>query len=732
MSEIYGDKIMKNTYFTSKLFLRLFFSYIAIITVFFTIYTTVILFETSSANKVNTSRYYELKLEELKNMFEGNILDARNVVSRIKSSQIVRNMNIEMSEPDKSIDPYLLYQSINEFRSARALSNNINLYDILLLRTGDYRVYSSTDVFILPKVFDGKPVEKERIFRNTLNKELGLSGVSDLRLNKEYLIYADTYSYYGDTAKKGSLFVLLDVNNIESNTNSLFKDGENFTIYYGDEVLMGDGDNSKGINFTVKSSLVPGIRYKLVVDSSKFNLNINGTLIFMLLIGAAASILFIFFAYYFSCVYYKPIGNIGSLFFKVRPRKSSEFDNIMEGIHSLIGERDDYKNKVTTVRPFVQQAVLHTLLTGNLEQSEAKYLLEANNIPVKYSFFNVAVFNIGINDGPTAEQNNFNTVRAYISEAADSCSQIEGINVLCYEKDIFNIILIINSDSRDGASSAIYKMHEYVRKKIENSQIIITVGADDKSGDITTLPTSCTNAMKALDSMLLEGRGTVFFYNSQFENEEVAYYFPGDTQHKIMRAVKNGDTGTICSILDDIYDKNLSKYDWSPRTIRLLLYELYMITLRILGKMNLIETIRIENEKIENTATLNEIFDYYKKLYVRICSVETDEAKASDRDKEIIDYVEKNCLNPDISLKMVTEEFDVSMKYISILFKKRLNTGFTEFIHEKRMELAIELLKNSDYTLEEVCTKCGYSSLLTFRRHFQNATGMNPSDYQKK
>jgi AraC-type DNA-binding domain-containing proteins len=730
---LYGDKVMKKTYFNSKLFLRLFLSYIALITVFFTIYTMVILYETSVSSRANISRYYELRLQELKNLVEGNIVDARNVISRIKSSQIIRNMYIEMSEPNKSIDPYMLYQSINEFRSAQALSSNNNIYNILLLRTGDYRVYTSTDVFILPEVFKGKPVEKEGIFRNTLSSELNLNGVSDLRLNKEYLVYEDTYSYYGDTTKKGSLFVLLDANNIESKVNSMFKDGEDFAVYYGDNCILGKKDKAAGIEFTDKSSMMPDVRYKLVVDRSKFELNVNGTLIFTLLIGAAISILFIFFAYYFSCVYYKPIGNIGSLFFKAHPRKNNnEIDNIMEGINSLIGERDDYKNKVSTVRPFVQQAVLHTLLTGNLEQEEARYLFEANNIPFRYGYFTVAIFNIGINNEPATEQNDLSGVRGYISEAADSFSQSDGITVLCFEKDHFNTVLIINSENKESATSAIYKMHEYVRKKVENSQIVITVGADDSCGDVTAMSLSCANAMKALDSMLLEGRGTVFFYNSQFDNEEIAYYFPGDTQHKIMRAVKNSDIKTIEIVLDDIYNKNISEYDWSPKTIRLLLYELYMITLRILGKMNLIESIKIENEKIENVATLDEIFDYYKKLYTRICSMGSQEAKASDKDREIISFVEENYLNPDISLKMVTEKFGISMKYISMLFKKNLNTGFTEFIHDKRMELATDLLKNSELSVEEVCNSYGYSSILTFRRHFQSATGMNPSDYQKK
>jgi AraC-like DNA-binding protein len=725
---------MRKKYFSSRMFIRLFLSYIAIITVAMTVYTSVILHETSSANKSDMTRYYTLKQQELKNVFESYIMEARNATSRVKASQIIRNLYINMTASSKSVDPYTLYQSITELSSARSVNGNTNIYDMLLFLTGDYRVYTGGGVLVLPEVFKDKALDKEKVSRNTLIKLLGISDIPDLRFQKEYFIYYDNYSYYSDSTSKGLLFVLMDLQNIERSIGKLVGEGESFKIYEKGVPVIENTEykGNNGVVFTSESSLMPDLEYELIVDKSKFNIKLNTSLFFILLIGTLTSFLFIFFAYYFSCSYYKPIGNIKNLFFLQRTKlHSNEMDDIVDGITSLIGERDDYKNRMSNVRPFVQQAILHTLMAGNLDREEAEYLFESNNIPLKGRFFSAAVFNIGLAEGVISDGLSFSTVRRYISEAADSCSS-SSMNLLCYEKDYFNIIVIINSDGNEDISDLIYKMYGYVKKKIYNSQIAITVGVDDMYNDLSLLPAACSNAMKALDSMLLEGRGSIFFYNTQFDIGDTAYYFPADFQFRIVKAVRSGDTKAIDDLFDDIYKRNISEYDWSPKTIRILLYELYMVTQKILVKLNLQNDIKVDAERIEVSAPLKEVFEYYKGFYAELCQKAIKVVQTCDKNNEIIEYVRANCFDPTISLQSIAEHFGLSAKFISTMFNKKLNIGYVEFLHNKRMELAMELLKNSCVTIDEVCEKCGYSSILTFRRHFLNATGLNPSDYQRK
>ena len=48
----------------------------------------------------------------------------------------------------------------------------------------------------------------------------------------------------------------------------------------------------------------------------------------------------------------------------------------------------------------------------------------------------------------------------------------------------------------------------------------------------------------------------------------------------------------------------------------------------------------------------------------------------------------------------------------------------------ERIKLAINYIQNSNYTLDEIASMCGYTSQLTFRRNFKNVTGVNPSEYK--
>jgi AraC-like DNA-binding protein len=47
-----------------------------------------------------------------------------------------------------------------------------------------------------------------------------------------------------------------------------------------------------------------------------------------------------------------------------------------------------------------------------------------------------------------------------------------------------------------------------------------------------------------------------------------------------------------------------------------------------------------------------------------------------------------------------------------------------------RINKAWELIKQTDYTIEEISEKVGYSSALSFRRAFKKVVGMPPSVYR--
>ena len=66
---------------------------------------------------------------------------------------------------------------------------------------------------------------------------------------------------------------------------------------------------------------------------------------------------------------------------------------------------------------------------------------------------------------------------------------------------------------------------------------------------------------------------------------------------------------------------------------------------------------------------------------------------------------------------------------IPLTFKKFNGISPWEYITIKRVENAVELIKNTNMTKLEIAEKCGFSSSSNFYKAFFNITGKKPSDY---
>lgn len=93
-------------------------------------------------------------------------------------------------------------------------------------------------------------------------------------------------------------------------------------------------------------------------------------------------------------------------------------------------------------------------------------------------------------------------------------------------------------------------------------------------------------------------------------------------------------------------------------------------------------------------------------------------------------YIEKH-LDEKIRLKTVAEHCGMSPAHFSRVFTQKCGIHFSELVLRTRIRRAVELLRNPNTTVTNVCYEVGFQDLSYCGRTFRRYVGMSPSQYRQ-
>ena len=102
-----------------------------------------------------------------------------------------------------------------------------------------------------------------------------------------------------------------------------------------------------------------------------------------------------------------------------------------------------------------------------------------------------------------------------------------------------------------------------------------------------------------------------------------------------------------------------------------------------------------------------------------------------DITNDIVSFINDNFICNNMSLTMLSEQFNLNGIYISRLIKEKLGTNFIDYVNKLRIDKAKLLLSNLKESIKSVAEEVGYESDLNFRRVFKKYTGMTPGQFRQ-
>lgn len=102
-----------------------------------------------------------------------------------------------------------------------------------------------------------------------------------------------------------------------------------------------------------------------------------------------------------------------------------------------------------------------------------------------------------------------------------------------------------------------------------------------------------------------------------------------------------------------------------------------------------------------------------------------------DRIQEVCRYI-CNYYNKPISLNEMAKIAYMSPTYFSKKFKRVTGFGFNEYLNNVRIKMATNLLMETQLSITEIATFCGYQDSNYFGDVFKKIIGISPNKYRKK
>ncbi len=83
-----------------------------------------------------------------------------------------------------------------------------------------------------------------------------------------------------------------------------------------------------------------------------------------------------------------------------------------------------------------------------------------------------------------------------------------------------------------------------------------------------------------------------------------------------------------------------------------------------------------------------------------------------------------------ITIEDLADVLGVSASYLSRLFKKEVGVSVSSYIRKRKIEMAKNLLRFSDYSMIEIADRLSFSSQSHFIQQFREVEGITPKKYR--
>ena len=166
---------------------------------------------------------------------------------------------------------------------------------------------------------------------------------------------------------------------------------------------------------------------------------------------------------------------------------------------------------------------------------------------------------------------------------------------------------------------------------------------------------------------------------------------------------------------------------------RYLLLFYYFDIISRLNRYSDYKSLQEMEQEISDCATISEAMDVICDTLFDISMQVITFEKGTNRNEtamQIEDYIHNHISDPTLNVEEIADSLSFSTIYIRELFKEYYQVSLSDYLLCARIEMAKELLENSNMPVNEIMFSVGIQTKSHFFTTFKNMTGMTPSQWR--
>jgi YesN/AraC family two-component response regulator len=686
--------------------------------------------------------------------------DKKNPKDIVKMIKLMKEMKIYKTTYDFIDDIYVYYKdndyilgyngksNVEEYFKFNYENNSISLNDWLNLIDS---TYGKKYITYSRNIFEGKH-KKSIMFVRSLPIEVTHYSTADIvvmideKRIKDEIIRAKWM-------EQGTVLIIDQNNNIVASTSSIKlpqdinynKLKENRKLLHnkinGEEVVITHA--SSNINEWIYVSILPT---KVFLEKGKYVRKImNISVLLCLIIGAVI-------AYFFAVRNFNPIKNIAEIFQNKNPSLKNNggisYAFIEKSIQNIIGEKEKIYKKLNEQNYVIRNNFLSRLIKGQVKNSVfIKEACEANNIEF-YSdkFVVMAIYIEDFNDDYLKKYNSDSeeTVKTARLTIINVFKEIISQKHRVYIVEVDGILCCLvncknckDSDLKIELLDITNNASELIKK---NFGIYVTVGISNMHNDFSGISQAYEETIEILEyKRMIEGVHILHYDDiSESNYNRCKYKYIVNEERQFINSIKGENYNNARIILDKIFEDSFSKASLSAQGVKSRMFGIINMMFKAVDECDItynkdfLEQLQLE-ERLFVCKTVKKLKE---EIYDIIASIEKYLNKKKGIDEEclksrVINYIEKNHDNQNLSVSFIAEIFEVNETYLSRYFKKKTDMGLLEYIHKVRIEKAKLYMKEQKFSVKQIAEKVGFYNSVAFIRVFKKYEGITPGKYMK-